>query len=285
MEIPNPVLDNRVTAPIGVFDSGLGGLRVLDRLMQTLPEERFVYLGDTAHMPYGHKIQQQVCEYLSGALHWLFTVHEVKMMVVACNTASAVASHLFKAYEPVPFVDPVTPICRWLAEEPRYTRVGVMATPATVASNRYPALLEALASPLSLMQVACDNLATVIEEGRGDTPECRAMLTQYLTPLQQAGVEAVILGCTHYPYVMDQVSDLVPDLDVLDPAVFMALEAKRLLGAHHLANPQVTGRALAEVDYYVTAAPQRFYETSRRMPFQALAMKPPTIIAIPAPIP
>ncbi len=268
--------------PIGVFDSGLGGLRVLDRLMQTLPDERFVYLGDTLHMPYGEKTQAQVTEYLSACLNWLFEQHRVKMMVVACNTAASVAPHLFSHYPEVPFVDPVTPICRWLATAGKYRTVGVMATPATVASNRYQVLLDALNAPILLSQVGCDNLATLIEAGQGDTPACHALLRQYLRPLQDRGAEAIVLGCTHYPYVMDQVAALSPDADVLDPAVFMALEAKQLLAKHQLASPQVTGRPIAEVDYFVTAEPDRFYETSRRMPFQALAMKQPTVVNIPA---
>jgi glutamate racemase len=269
--------------PIGVFDSGLGGLRVLDRLMHTLPEEQFVYLGDTLHMPYGQKTQAEVIQYVADCLHWLFTVHQVKMVVVACNTAASVASHLFERYPAVPFVDPVTPICRWLKSNAQYQHVGVMATPATVASNRYPQLLAGLQAPVRLSQVACGNLATIIEEGGGNTPACAAMLREFTHTLREKQVEAVILGCTHYPYVMDQVTLLMPDADVLDPAVFMALEAKHLLTAHALANPHPTGRSVATVDYFVTAEPDKFYETSRGMPFQALAMKQPSVVSITQP--
>lgn len=265
--------------PIGVFDSGLGGLRVLDRLMHTLPEERFVYLGDTLHMPYGQKAQADVVQYVEDCLHWLFTVHQVKMVVVACNTAASVASHVFERYPVVPFVDPVTPICRWLKADAQYQHVGVMATPATVASNRYPQLLEGPEAP-RLSQVACGNLATIIEEGGGDTSACAIMLNAFTQTLREKQVEAVILGCTHYPYVMDQVTALMPQADVLDPAVFMALDAKRLLAEHTLATPNQTGRSIATVDYFVTAEPDKFYETSRRMPFQALAMKQPTVVSI-----
>lgn len=257
-------------------------MRVLDRLMQTLPNERFVYIGDTLHMPYGEKTQAQVTAYFSGCLNWLFERHQIKMMVVACNTAASVAPHLFNAYEGVPFVDPVTPICRWLQAESPYHRVGVLATPATVASNRYQTLLDNLNATQQLTQVGCDNLATLIEEGKGNTPLCEQMLRQYLAPLQAQSVEAIVLGCTHYPYVIDQITALAPETDILDPAVFMALEAKRLLAAHQLANPHPTGRSVAEVDYFVTAEPQRFYETSLKMPFQALAMKQPVPVTIPA---
>lgn len=265
--------------PIGVFDSGLGGLRVLDRLMHTLPEERFVYLGDTQHMPYGEKTAEQVSEAVAGCLNWLFQTHRVKMVVAACNTAASVASHLFGQYDGVPFVDPVTPICRWLKTDGRYKQVGIMATDATVASNRYHKLLQELQSPIALSQVACGNLATLIEEGQGDSPACNAALRKYLQPLKEKRVEAIILGCTHYPYVMDQVAALAPECDILDPSVFMALETKALLAQFGLGSTQQTGRTVAEVDYFVTAEPDRFYETSLRMPFQALAMKQPTVIS------
>jgi glutamate racemase len=279
---PTTELQTLQKNPIGVFDSGLGGLRVLDRLMQTLPDERFVYLGDTLHMPYGEKTQLQVTAYFSDCLNWLVAQHQVKMMVVACNTAASVAPQLFTQYAKIPFVDPVTPICRWLATEGKYTTVGVMATPATVASNRYQILLDQLNAPINLSQVGCDNLASLIEEGKGHTPACEPLLRQYLRPLQDRGAQAIVLGCTHYPYVMDQVAALSPDADILDPAAFMAVEAKRLLAEHKLASPHTTDRSVAEVDYFVTSEPDRFYETSRRMPFQALAMKQPIIVTIPA---
>jgi len=283
--LSEPAPENRTHAPIGVFDSGLGGLRVLDRLMHTLPDERFVYLGDTQHMPYGEKTHAQVVEYVNGCLNWLFEAHQVKMVVVACNTAASVAPHLFVQYPKVPFVDPVTPICRWLKEDARYQRVGVMATIATVASNRYQALLDDLQAPVRLFQVGCGNLATLIEEGEGDTSACDGLLRKYIKPLREAEAQAIVLGCTHYPYVMDQIAALAPEADILDPAVFMALEAKRLLAEHQLAETRKTGRTVAEVDYFVTAEPDRFYETSLKMPFQALAMKQPQVVSTALPYP
>lgn len=275
---PKPDLQ-RQSRPIGVFDSGLGGLRVLDRLMQTLPDEHFVYLGDTMHMPYGEKTREQLEGFYGGCQDWLFERHQVKMMVVACNTAAAAAAHLFRAG--VPFVDPVTPICRWLSDERKYQRVGVMATRATVFSDRYRILLDQLGGEsIELFQVPCGDLATVIEDGHGDTPRCHALIEQYLQPLLAERVEAIILGCTHYPYVMDKVAELAPGVDILDPAVFMALEAQRLLAEQDLASPHKTERDMADVDYFVTAEPDKFYETSRRMPFQALAMKQPTVVSV-----
>lgn len=207
------------------------------------------------------------------------------MMVVACNTAASVAAHTFSRYPETPFLDPVTPICRWLKAESRYQSVGVMATPATAASNRYETLLRELHSAIELTQIGCNNLATVIEEGRGETDECLSMLREYVAPFVAKPVEALVLGCTHYPYVMHRIVEIVPKhIDVLDPAVFMALEAKRILKQNYLACPEKTGRKIAEVDYFVTAEPDQFYETSLRMPFEALAMKQPVIAPIHTPV-
>ncbi len=269
-------------APIGVFDSGLGGLRVLDRLLLSLPDERFVYLGDTLHMPYGLKSAEAVRGYVSACLQWMFETHRVKMMVVACNTATAVASDLFEAYRGVPFVGPVLPICRWLHEEDRYRKVGVMATPATVASDCYQAVLNTLGSRIELKQVACGGLASVIEAGEAESAQCNRLLQEFVAPLVAWGAEAIVLGCTHYPYVADSIARMLPNgVDVLDPSAFMALDAKRQLKERGLAQPHASGRRLADVEYFVTAEPARFFTVSRQMPFQAVATKLPTVVEIP----
>ena len=282
---PTPDGDVR---PIGVFDSGLGGLRVLDRLVAAFPQERFVYLGDTQHMPYGHKTREQVQHCVEACLDWFFTTHPIKLMVVACNTAASVASDCFKPYTPVPFVDPVTAMCRWLHEEGTYHPIGIMATPATVASNRYRHVLDALgAEDCQLHAVPCENLATVIEEGGADSPECQALLETYIQPLRAAGVQAIVLGCTHYPYAQAHIAALAPDAVILNPERFMVQDVTRLLGlaeASSVTSPRGTLPSAAsasicpQVDYFVTADADRFYEISRRMVFQALVMKPPTLI-------
>jgi glutamate racemase len=289
---------DRTDWPIGVFDSGLGGMRVLDRLIQAFPAERFVYLGDTQHMPYGHKSHAEVQGYVADALHWFFTPTSlkstpVKMMLVACNTASAVASDQFAGYAPAPFIDPVTSMCRWLVDSSRYQNVGILATPATVASNRYRQVLDALTKDASqastakqlndpgaitLTQVGCEHLATVIEEGGLGTPACEELLVKYLAPLQAAEVEAIVLGCTHYPYAEARIAALAPQSHILDPDIYMVMEVARLLKSRQLATSRQAEGPLAEVDYFVTAEPNRFFETSRRMPFRAIAMKPPTVI-------
>lgn len=275
-------------APIGVFDSGLGGLRVLDRLVQAFPQERFVYLGDTQYMPYGEKPPQQVRQRVLAALDWMMGTHQVKLMVVACNTAAAVAPDLFERYRPIPFVDPVQPICQWLGAQADFHRVGLMATPSTVASQRYPHLLRD--TRLQLTAVACDGLASLIEAGQGDTPACQTMLRHYLAPLQHADVQAIVLGCTHYPYVQAHIEAISgPNITLINPAQVMTQTVGHLLQQHGMravpatpVSPHPTPKQ-AHVDYYVTAEPDQFYQTSRRLPFtyDPLDVSPPTVIQLP----
>jgi glutamate racemase len=290
---------NNSALPIGVFDSGLGGLRVLDRLLQAFPNERFVYLGDTQHMPYGHKSDAEVCQAVSACLAWLFHYQPVKLMVVACNTAAATAADCFKPYAPVPFVDPVSAMCGWLAEKNSYRRLGLMATPATVASDRYRTLLDGLgAQEIGIQAIACEHLASVIEAGEVDTLACRALLEKYLAPLRASAVEAIILGCTHYPYAHTQIAELAPEAEILDPDIYMVRQIAGLLplvGATRELkgsatsstgnlrqkpgrnSPTLLSPAEARVEYYVTQAPERFYKAGQQMPFQAIAMQLPQL--------
>jgi glutamate racemase len=269
------------TLPIGVFDSGLGGLRVLDRLLQAFPNERFIYLGDTQHMPYGHKTDAQVRNYVSACLSWLFARQPVKLMVIACNTAAAVATPCFEPYAPVPFVDPVTAICGWLAESDLYKRLGLMATPATVASTSYRRVLDLLgASHIDIQSVACEHLASVIEAGEVDTLACRALLEKYLSPLREAAVEAIVLGCTHYPYAHAQIAELAPESAILDPDIFMVRQVERLLpvvGSSAKKSFTENTPASERVEYYVTQSPERFFQAGRQMPFQAIALQTPQL--------
>ena len=163
-----------------------------------------------------------------------------------------------------------------------------MATPGTVAANRYQNLLDALQKqdlaqrPIELKQIPCGDLASVIEAGETETKACDAMLREFVAPLTAWEAEAVVLGCTHYPYVADRIANLLrTGVDVLDPSAFMALEARKLLEERNLLHPQRSGRRLAEVDYFVTAEPQRFYTVSQAYPFQAVAIKQPTVVQLP----
>ena len=257
-----------------MFDSGLGGLLIFDLLKRELPNEWFVYLGDTMHMPYGQKTPEQIHHYVTTAMRWLIEEQGVKLVVVACNTASSVAANVFAKYADVPFVDPVAPICRWLTDHTsQYPRIGLMATPATVASNRYGQLMP---PGIELHSVSCGGLATLIEEGRGDSEECRQLLHTFVDPLVAWGMQGLILGCTHYPYVTHQIMPMLPaGIEILDPGVQVVQTVRQILIERRLAAPP---NQPGGTQFFVTQAPERFFHTGQAMPFRYLEMEYPTLL-------
>jgi glutamate racemase len=183
--------------PIGIFDSGIGGLTVLRALRARLPRERFVYLGDTARLPYGTKSPETVARYALRAGRFL-AAHDVKLLVVACNTASATALPALAAALPVPVIGVVGP---GAAAAARRTRggVGVIGTESTIASGAYLRALLAERDGLEVTAAACPLFVPLAEEGWFDHPVTREVAAIYLAPLAAAGIDTLILGCTHYP--------------------------------------------------------------------------------------
>jgi glutamate racemase len=183
--------------PIGIFDSGIGGLTVLRALRARLPRERFVYLGDTARLPYGTKSSETVARYALRAGRFL-AARDIKLLVVACNTASATALPALAATLPVPVIGVVEPGAAAAARR-TLGRVGVIGTESTIASGAYTRALLAVRPDLEVTAAACPLFVALAEEGWFDHPVTREVAAIYLAPLAAAGVDTLILGCTHYP--------------------------------------------------------------------------------------
>ncbi len=266
--------------PIGLFDSGVGGLTVLENLVRVLPEEAYVYFGDTLHMPYGSKTFDEIRVLVEGILAWLCQEQQVKLVVVACNTSAGVLYPILDSLCPVPLIEPITPVCQWLAEEGEYRKVGVIATPTTVLSGRYASVLTGLNPAISVLQQPCDGLARMIESGEGDTVACRQLLETYLTPLVQWGAEAIILGCTHYPHVRHVVEAVVPSsVTILDPADFMSQKVYQLLGDGQ--GLRLGGRLPGDLTVHVSDGPELFKATSGQLPLRNLTLKDvPTLTVV-----
>jgi len=182
--------------PIGVFDSGVGGLTVLHECLVTLPNEDFVYLGDHARLPYGPRPLAEVSRFAHEIAAYL-AAQQVKLIVVACNTATSAALAALQAAMPVPVVGVIAPEAAAAVRATRNRRVGLLATEATVAAGRYHALVGALDAGVHLTAVACPKLVPLIESGE-QTVEA---VVEYAQPIKQAGCDTVILGCTHYPLI------------------------------------------------------------------------------------
>ena len=227
--------------PIGIFDSGVGGLSVLRSLRQLLPAEAVIYLADQAHVPYGPRPLEEVRGFSEQITRYLLG-EGAKLVVVACNTASAAAlQHLRQAFPGVPFVG-MEPAVKPAAEQTRTGKVGVLATPATFQGALYASVVERFAQGVLLLQSTCPGLVGQIEAGDLDGPLTRCILEDALQPMLQKGIDTVVLGCTHYPFVIPLIEEIAgPQVRVIDPAPAVARQVRRLLAEHDLREPVEIG--------------------------------------------
>jgi glutamate racemase len=220
-------MENR--APIGIFDSGVGGLSVLREIRKQLPRERLIFLADQAHVPYGPRPLEQVRDFAEGITRYLLS-QDAKLVVVACNAASAAAlHHLRRIFPQVPFVG-MEPAVKPAVEHTHSGIVGVLATPATFQGALYASVLERFAQGVIVLQDTCPGLVAQIEAGELDTPATRQILDRALQPMLAQGIDTVVLGCTHYPFVIPLIEEIVGEaVRVIDPAPAVARQVARVL--------------------------------------------------------
>ena len=223
-------------SPIAVFDSGVGGLSVLRAIRQQHPSEDILYLADQAHVPYGPRSLDQV-RVFSKAVTNYFISQGAKLVVVACNTASAAALHYLREIFPnVPFVG-MEPAVKPAAEHTQTGVVGVLATPATFQGELYSSVVERFANHVTVIQNTCIGLVEQIEMGNHEGRETRKILESALTPMLAKKIDTVVLGCTHYPFVIPTIQEIVgPGVRVIDPAPAIARQVGRLLDKYNLRN-------------------------------------------------
>jgi glutamate racemase len=238
--------------PIGVFDSGLGGLSVLRSIRQQLPYEAVLYFADQGHVPYGPRQLEQVQSFSEQITRFLIHL-EAKLVVVACNAASAAALHsLRQTFPDSPFVG-MEPAVKPAAETTRTGVVGVLATPATFQGALYASVLERFAANVTVLQHTCPGLVQQIEKGRLEAEETRRILENALRPMLDKGIDTVVLGCTHYPFVIPLIQEIVgPAVRVIDPAPAVARQTGRLLASFSLANP---GSGSGELCFFTSGDP------------------------------
>jgi glutamate racemase len=243
------------THPIGVFDSGIGGLTVVRALMERLPFEKIVYLGDTARVPYGVKSPDTITQYATQIARFLLQ-KEVKLLIIACNTMAAVAYQSVKTLSPVPVLDVIEAGARSAIEETRSKQIGVIGTPATINSNAYARAIHRQAPDIRVFSRACPLFVPLVEEGWLNHPVTRLTAEEYLRPVMAEHVDTLVLGCTHYPLIKPLIQEIVgPDIRLVDSAEAMANITAHLLSEANLGNPE---RNPPEYRFYVTDVPYHF---------------------------
>lgn len=212
--------------PIGVFDSGIGGLTVLRHLLRLMPEEDFVYLGDTARVPYGNKSSETVRIYSTQCASFLLR-HDVKMIIVACNTASALALEDLRSRVDVPVLGVIDPAAAEAVMTTRTGSIGVIGTRATINSDSYVKAMTARAGSirLSIHARPCPLFVPLVEEGWINTGATRLIAEEYLRPLREAGIDTLVLGCTHYPILAPVLQELLPGVTLIDCGECTATQA------------------------------------------------------------
>jgi glutamate racemase len=243
-----------------VFDSGIGGLTVLHELVQLLPHEDFIYLGDTARVPYGSKSNEVILRYSRENTGFLLA-KGIKLLVVACNTSSAVALDQIAGETAVPVVGVIEPGARAAVKASRVGRIGVIGTEATIASGAYTRTIQRLNSRTEIYTRACPLLVPLVEEGWTDNDIAERTTEFYLESLRASGIDTLLLGCTHYPLLLPVIRRLLgPGVKIVDSATATAATVRAELTRLGLARGSGGGRR----SFFVTETPDRFIRTGRR---------------------
>ena len=222
-------MKNKKMAPIGVFDSGVGGLTVAREISRQLPYENIVYFGDTARVPYGSKSQNTIIRFSEQIIRFLRT-KQVKAIVIACNTASALALDAVKDEFDLPIIGVVIPGARAAVEATTNGKVGVVGTEATVQSGMYTKVIQGMNPKIEVIEKACPLFVPLVEEGFKEHIVTKQIIEYYLESMRNTDIDAMILGCTHYPLLRSKIREYMGDrIQIVNPAYETAMDLKRLL--------------------------------------------------------
>ncbi len=247
-------------APIGVFDSGVGGLTVAREIMRQIPDERIVYFGDTARVPYGSKSPNTIIRYSRQIIRFLRTKN-VKAIVVACNTASAFALETIKPELDIPIIGVVKPGAKVAAQTTQNGKIGVIGTEGTIRSEIYTKTIHRENKDAQVMGRACPLFVPLVEEGWIKDPVTVAVAERYLQPFKESDIDTLILGCTHYPLLRSTVREIMGEgVNLVNPAYETAVELRRLLSEQGIANDGKTKDGEEKYQFYVSDATEKFMQ-------------------------
>jgi glutamate racemase len=247
-------------AAIGIFDSGIGGLTVMQKMVEVLPHEHLIYLGDTARFPYGSKSAETIRRYALENTEFLVD-KGIKMLVVACNSAAAAGLETLRDHFEIPVLGVIEPGAREAVRRTRNRKVGVIGTEATIASGAYTRALKELDADLEIYTRPCPLFVPLAEEGWVDNDVARQTAALYLTSLKRSGIDTLVLGCTHYPLLAGAIAEVMGDrVTLVDSAQTTAEAVHETLIRYGLARASGTG----SVSFFVTDVPDRFIKVGGR---------------------
>lgn len=251
----------RESKPIGIFDSGIGGLTVLKEIFKQLPGESTVYLGDTARVPYGIRSPETVTRYSFENTRFLFS-KEIKMIVIACNTASSVSLEPVRSSFSVPVIGVIEPGAKAAVAATRNKKIGVIGTEATIKSNSYAKAILNIDRSIEVFGVACPLFVPLVEEGWTDGKIAEMTADKYLREIKQNDIDTLVLGCTHYPLLKGILSQVMGgSVNLIDSAIETAREIKKVLQSLTLLNS--SGENVTR-EFYVTDSPEKFKAVGER---------------------
>ncbi len=270
-----------VDGAIGVFDSGIGGLSVLKQLIRFLPFENYIYLGDTGRVPYGNKSNNTLQQYAKECTNFLIDKN-VKLIVVACNTVSAVALETVKNIaKGIPVIGMIYPAAKAALHSTKNNKIGIIGTRATIASNAYLNTINQITNKNSIKVISqeCPLLVPLVEEGMLEHPATKLIVKDYLQKLINENVDTIILGCTHYPLLTRNFLEIMPNVIQIDTGEQAAVTALRLLAENKLLKPERQEFAIKyNIKFYVTDIPNQFYELAHK--FLGFAVDTPEFITL-----
>ena len=253
--------------PIGVFDSGIGGLTVVKQLLRLLPKENLVYFGDTARVPYGTKSKKLIQQYALEDAAFLMKFG-IKLLVIACNSASAAAVELLQSILPIPVTGVINPGVEAAIRESKNKKIGVIGTTATISSNAYNDSLKQIDKDVQIFGQPCPILVSLVEEGWVDEEVTRLAVRKYLEPLLLAKIDTLILGCTHYPVIKDLIQkEAGKDVQLIDSGEETARVVKKMLTDLDIYRH---AHDKGKIDFYVSDIPGKFDEVGTRFLGQPL---------------
>ena len=250
-----------VEKPVGVFDSGVGGLTVVNQLIKSLPQEDIIYFGDTAHLPYGSKSKESVIRFSLDIANFL-QAQRVKIIVVACNTASSFALSSLRENIEIPVIGVIEPGAQAAVDATRNFKIGIIGTEGTIKSRAFEEVLRKIDKNVKVFSRACPLFVPLVEEGWLDEPETSQIAEKYLSPMKDEGIDTLILGCTHYPLLKELLSRIMgQEISLIDTAEATAKAVERKLREKNLLRK---GSRKAVYKFFVSDDPEKFLQLGRR---------------------